>query len=131
MKKRMISLMLALCMIFTLLPFPTYAQSLRNQMIDQEITKSNTVFLQANSELGLIVGNLAENRVLNQNEANIDEKEPNDDFANACLLESDLTAHGALAVNDIDCFTFKLSTASEVRIVAMCTTADTLMAVLD
>ena len=94
--KRLLSLALVMCLLFSLIPLKAQAASNQNQEL--ESVSIETVQSSISSDAMLAAGDNAYIEV-----------EPNDDFDTANLLHYDNTVVATLSGDDIDCYAFEIS----------------------
>ena len=129
MTKRLLALALAACMVFSLLPLGAQAQELRDEVLQLNVPKTDSI--QNDAGIDLILEGLTEDQLRGPGDKLYQEAEPNDNFDDANLVENDYTVHGWLSEEDIDYYVFELKAASKVTIVTVGTTEDLVMALAD
>ena len=132
MTRRIIAMMLTLCMAVSLLGGTVSAQTLRDDLSGVQLQK-NVNEKWTDQELirmtEQLPGAVAVPADVGDHE--IEESEPNNSYSTANPVANDYTVYGAIEGDDVDGFVFTLDTYSEVTIVSICSTGGLLYGILD
>lgn len=133
MKRRIVTLMLALCMAFSLMGIQAHAtQTLRDELINH-VPEKDLTGKWSDQEIEFMIEKMP---VLTVSPAaagdnQYKESEPNDSLSNANVIYNDYTVLGTIEGEDIDGYVFELETASQVTIVSACITDGLLYGLFD
>ena len=132
MTRRIIAMMLTLCMAVSLLGSTVSAQTLRDDLSGVQLQK-NANEKWTDQELvrktERLPGAVAMPADVGDNQ--IFEEEPNNSYSTANPIENDTTVFGEIEGDDVDGFVFTLDSYSEVTIVSACSTGGLLYGILD